>query len=62
MSPEIISGKDTSEQTEKFLKEYNNIDGTRLPGSRRHENRANKGPREVNTSLVNTIINLRDES
>ena len=62
MSPEIISGKDTSEQTEKFLKEYNNIDGTRLPGARRHDNRANKGPREVNTSLVNTIINLRDES
>ena len=60
MSPEIISGKDTSEQTEEFLKKYNDIDGTRMPGSRRHENRKNIGPRDVNTDLLNTIIKLKD--
>ena len=60
MSPEIISGKDTSTQTEEFLKKYNEIDGTRMPGSRRHENRKNIGPRDVNTDLLNTIIKLRD--
>ena len=59
MSPEIISGKDTSEQTEEFLKKYNDIDGTRLPGARRHNNRKDTGPREVNTDLLNTIIKLR---
>ena len=48
MSPSILSGKDTSEQTEQFLKQYNNIDGTRLPGARRHENRKDTGPRKVN--------------
>ena len=58
MSPEIISGKDTSAQTEEFLKKYNEIDGTRLPGERRHKNRLNLGKRQVNTALVNTISEL----
>ena len=58
MSPEIISGKDTSAQTEEFLKKYNDIEGTRLPGLRRHENRKNIGPRAVNAELINTIKKL----
>jgi delta1-piperideine-2-carboxylate reductase len=58
MSPSILSGKDTSEQTEQFLKQYNNIDGTRLPGARRHENRKDTGPRKVNLELINTIKGL----
>ena len=58
MSPEIISGKDTSAQTEEFLKKYNDIEGTRLPGLRRHENRKNIGLRAVNAELINTITNL----
>ena len=62
ISPKILSGKDTSKQTEQFLKKYNDIEGVRIPGSRRHKNRENNGPREVNTSLFNTIIELRDES
>ena len=62
MSPEILSGIDTSEQTENFLERYQKIDGVRLPGARRHKNRENDEPRKVNTSLLNTIIDLRDES
>ena len=58
MSPSILSGKDTSEQTEQFLKQYNNINGTRLPGARRHENRKDTGPRKVNLELINTIKGL----
>ena len=58
MSPEIISGKDTSAQTEDFLKNYNEIEGTRLPGERRHENRKDLGKRQVNSALVNTIKEL----
>ncbi len=58
MSPSILSGKDTSEQTEQFLKQYNDIDGTRLPGARRHENRKDTGPRKVNLELINTIKGL----
>ena len=58
MSPEIISGKDTSAQTEDFLKKYNEIEGTRLPGERRHTNRKDLGKRQVNSALVNTIKEL----
>ena len=53
-----MSGKDTSEQTEKFLKKYNSIEGTRLPGDRRNKNRQDLGPRRVNSDLVNTISDL----
>jgi delta1-piperideine-2-carboxylate reductase len=52
MSPEILSGKDCTDQTERFFKRYEAIDGTRLPGVRRHRNRENTGPRTVNTDLV----------
>ena len=58
MSPEILSGKDTSTQTEKFLEKYNAIDGARIPGARRHLNRQDAGPRKVNLELINTIKGL----
>lgn len=58
MSPKILSGKDTSKQTEDFLKKYNSIEGTRLPGDRRHKNRQDLGPRKVNSNLVKTISDL----
>ena len=61
MSPEILSGKDTSDQTEEFLKKYTAIDGVRIPGARRHNNRKDSGPREVNSALIATITSLRDE-
>ena len=55
MSSKILSGKDTADQTENFLKKYNEIEGTRLPGERRHKNRQDLGPRQVNSDLVKTI-------
>ena len=58
MSPKILSGKDTSDQTEQFLKKYNDIDGVRIPGARRHTNRKDTGPRKVNLELINTIKKL----
>ena len=61
MSPKILSGKDTSDQTEEFLKKYTAIDGVRIPGARRHNNRKDTGPREVNSALIATITSLRDE-
>ena len=62
LSPEICSGKDTSDQIEQFINKYNEIDGVRLPGARRHKNREDNGPRQVNAELINTITRLRDES
>ena len=58
MSPKILSGKDTSEQTEDFLKKYKSIDGVRIPGERRHNNRQDTGPRDVNSALIETIKGL----
>ncbi|MGK0399095.1 MAG: delta1-piperideine-2-carboxylate reductase [Gammaproteobacteria bacterium] len=62
MSPDILSGKDSSDQTDRFFERYDAIEGTRLPGARRHKNREDKGPRAVNAELVSTIRQLRDES
>jgi delta1-piperideine-2-carboxylate reductase len=61
ISPKILSGKDTSDQTEEFLNKYTAIDGVRIPGARRHNNRKDTGPREVNSALIATITLLRDE-
>ena len=34
------------------------LDGVRLPGQRRHNNRNDKGPREINTNLLEKIKSL----
>ena len=34
------------------------MDGVRLPGERRHKNRLDKGPRNINEELVNKIKSL----
>ena len=37
------------------------LDGVRLPGERRHNNRIDKGPRNINKQLVDKINNLLNE-
>jgi len=32
--------------------------GVRMPGARRHKNRLDNGPRQINTALVDTIKEL----
>ena len=34
------------------------MEGVRLPGERRHKNRLNKGPRNINEELVSKIKSL----
>ncbi len=60
ISPNILSDKDWDNQTEEFLEKYADIDGTRLPGARRHANRKDKGRRGVNAKLIKKIKLLRD--
>ena len=57
-SPELIAGKDWNEHSEKFFNELNSLEGTRLPGQRRHINREDKGPRKINADLVQKIRSL----
>lgn len=41
-----------------FFEKMKSMDGVRLPGERRHKNRLNKGPRNINEELVNKIKSL----
>ena len=41
-----------------FFDKMKSFDGVRLPGERRHKNRLDKGPRNINEELVNKIKSL----
>ena len=58
LSPELIAGKDWNEHAEEFFKQMTSLEGVRLPGQRRHNNRNDKGPRHINTNLVEKIKSL----
>ena len=58
LSPELIAGQNWNEHADSFFEQMTSLDGVRLPGQRRHNNRNNTGPREINTSLVEKINSL----
>ncbi len=58
ISPEKITGSDWENHADKFFKKMKSMDGVRLPGERRHKNRLDKGPREINKDLVEKIKKL----
>ena len=58
MSPNIIAGPGWQVHVEAFMKKMTSLDGVRIPGARRHKNRLDKGPRQVNSTLVDTIKEL----
>ena len=58
LSPELIAGENWNEHAEKFFKELSSMDGVRLPGQRRHNNRNDEGPRNINSELIEKIKNL----
>jgi delta1-piperideine-2-carboxylate reductase len=55
ISPEILAGADWAAHCEEFFKRFDAIDGVRLPGARRHQNRLSTAPRSVNAALVERI-------
>ena len=57
-SPELIAGKNWNEHAEKFFDQMESLDGVRLPGQRRHNNRKDNGPRNINTELLEKIYSL----
>ena len=59
-SPQLIAGDNWNEHAENFFDRMNSMDGVRLPGQRRHNNRKDKGPRNINTALVEKIKSLID--
>ena len=58
LSPELIAGKNWNEHAEKFFEQMTSLDGVRLPGQRRHTNREDKGPRNINSELIEKIKSL----
>ena len=58
LSPQLIAGDGWNEHAEKFFTEMESMDGVRLPGQRRHNNRLDTGPRNINTELVEKIRSL----
>ena len=57
-SPQLIAGEGWNEHAEKFFNQMESMDGVRLPGQRRHNNRKDTGPRNINTALVEKIKSL----
>ena len=58
ISPDKLSENDWDKHSSEFFEKMKSMDGVRLPGERRHANRLNKGPRNINEELVNKIKSL----
>ena len=58
MSPDKISGGDWNKHSDEFFNKMKSMEGVRLPGERRHKNRLDKGPRNINEELVTKIKSL----
>jgi len=58
ISPDKLSGNDWNKHAEEFFNKMKSMDGVRLPGERRHRNRLDKGPRNINEELFNKIKSL----
>jgi len=58
MSPEKIAGPNWYKHSNEFFEKMKSMDGVRLPGERRHKNRLDKGPRNINEELINKIKSL----
>ena len=58
ISPDKLSENDWDKHSSEFFEKMKSMDGVRLPGERRHKNRLDKGPRDINEELVNKIKSL----
>lgn len=55
MSPDLLAGPHWAEHCEGFFRHFDAIEGARLPGSRRHQNRLSTAPRNIDANLVERI-------
>ena len=55
LNPEQTAGKGWETHCENFFTKLLELEGTRLPGERRHKNRQNTGARHINKALIETI-------
>ncbi len=58
MSPALIAGEGWQDHVEGFVEKLLANEGIRIPGARRHKNRLDTGPRQINATLLGTINDL----
>ena len=58
ISPDKTAGTNWNKHAEEFFDKMKSMGEVRLPGERRHKNRLDKGPRNINEDLVNKIKSL----
>ena len=58
ISPDKTSGSNWQKHADEFFEKMKSMGDVRLPGERRHKNRLDKGPRNINEELVNKIKSL----
>lgn len=58
LSPQLIAGAGWEQHAGAFFARLAALDGTRLPGQRRHTNRKDPAPRAINAALVKKIRGL----
>ena len=58
ISPDKLSENDWDKHSSEFFDKMKSMEGVRLPGERRHKNRLDKGPRNINEELVKKIKSL----
>ena len=58
MSPQLIAGEGWQAHNEDFIQTLSALEGVRLPGQRRHKNRLDTGPRQINAALLDRINSL----
>lgn len=58
LSPQLVAGDGWETHVDAFVDRLSAMDGVRIPGARRHKNRLDTGPRDVNPTLIDTIRSL----
>ena len=58
ISPDKLSNTDWEKHASEFFDKMKSMGNVRLPGERRHKNRLNTGPRQINEELINKIKSL----
>ena len=58
ISPDKLTNSDWDSHSNKFFEKMKSMGEVRLPGERRHKNRLDIGPRNINEELVNKIKSL----
>ena len=58
ISPDKLTNSDWDSHSNKFFEKMKSMGEVRLPGERRHKNRLDTGPRNINEELVNKIKSL----